>query len=195
MSLSAADKAKLLSHRKKGLMPTGLYLYNPASDKWIPAQCDDEGRLVIDPSDLDTRYHKKGEDLDLENHHLYNVDIGFFQSIGGSVVAMAIRPKIDLWGRIVFQSWDGSGFVDCLLLKGEGWGNVVDIPRAGDIIVLPTKNITLSAATPPTAVLNAIGGWLTLPDTRPAIPVANTVRYNAATDTFEIYDGSAWKVH
>lgn len=59
MSLSDKEKAQLQSKRIKRLKykATGLYLYHPATDSWIPAQCDAEGRLVIDPSDLDTRYY------------------------------------------------------------------------------------------------------------------------------------------
>ena len=56
MSLSDKDKAQLQSKAKDRLLATGLYLYHAPTDRWIPAQCDDEGRLVIDPSDLDTRY-------------------------------------------------------------------------------------------------------------------------------------------
>lgn len=65
MSLSDKEKRQLQAKRIRTLKykATGLYLYHPATDSWIPAQCDDEGRLVIDPSDLDTRYHKKAEDL------------------------------------------------------------------------------------------------------------------------------------
>ena len=59
MSLSTKEKVWLQAKRIKHMKykATGLYLYHPASDSWIPAQCDDEGRLVIDPSDLDTRYY------------------------------------------------------------------------------------------------------------------------------------------
>lgn len=63
MGLSQKEKANLqakakLFPRNEKLRPTGLYLYNPANDQWYPAQCDDEGRLVIDPEDLDARYLK-----------------------------------------------------------------------------------------------------------------------------------------
>ena len=56
MSLSQKEKVRLRSRSRKRIDPKALYLYHPASDSWIPAQADEEGRLVIDPSDLDTRY-------------------------------------------------------------------------------------------------------------------------------------------
>ena len=61
MSLSEKHKRWLQAKRIKHMKykATGLYLYHPATDSWIPAQCDDEGRLVIDPSDLDTRYLRR----------------------------------------------------------------------------------------------------------------------------------------
>lgn len=59
MSLSAKEKAQLQSKRIKRLKFKGmaLYLYHPASDSFLPAQCDAEGRMVIDPADLDNRYY------------------------------------------------------------------------------------------------------------------------------------------
>ena len=48
MSLSAKEKVWLQAKRIKHMKykATGLYLYHPASDSWIPSQCDDQGRLV-----------------------------------------------------------------------------------------------------------------------------------------------------
>jgi hypothetical protein len=43
--------------------------------------------------------------------------------------------------------------------------------------------------------ISAIDGALSLPKDRPAVPTANLCRYDAATDTFEIYDGSSWNPH
>lgn len=58
-----------------------------------------------------------------------------------------------------------------------------EIPRAGDITVLPNKT------------LDIMDGVLALPDSRPPVPMAGDCRYDAATDTFEIYDGAAWHAH
>ena len=64
MSLSDKEKMRVLEKRirrledviAKGGQPQ--YLFCPSLNCWLPSQCDDEGRLVIDPSDLDTRYLK-----------------------------------------------------------------------------------------------------------------------------------------
>lgn len=76
MSLSAEEKIRVLEkkvRRMERLIERGAmaqYLFCPSLNCWLPAQCDPEGRQVIDPSDLDTRYHKKGEDVDLESNVL-----------------------------------------------------------------------------------------------------------------------------
>lgn len=58
-----------------------------------------------------------------------------------------------------------------------------EINRAGDITLLSGKS------------LNCLNGILRLPDSQPAGPSAGDCRYDAATDTFEIYDGAAWNAH
>lgn len=52
MGLTSEEKIRLLERRRKFLLKAfaqvrGSYLFHPASDSWIPAQADDEGRLVI----------------------------------------------------------------------------------------------------------------------------------------------------
>ena len=42
---------------------------------------------------------------------------------------------------------------------------------------------------------DCLGGALRLPSTSPTVATAGAVRYDAATDTFEIYDGAAWQAH
>lgn len=85
MSLSDEEKIRLLEKRilrletmiGKGAM--AQYLFCPSLNCWLPAQCDDEGRQVIDPSDLDTRYLK----LDGSNKMLDDLDLGTEDVIRG----------------------------------------------------------------------------------------------------------------
>lgn len=115
MSLSQKEKVNLQRLSKKGLLPTGLYLYHPASKRWIPAQCDDEGRLVIDPADLDSRYYLQSvvdsiqanleaEDLTflkldgsrvMTGHLSINLAAGTYDRIHGSLVGVRFHKTIN----------------------------------------------------------------------------------------------------
>lgn len=64
-------------------------------------------------------------------------------------------------------------------------GNRVEVPHTGDITMRSGKTLDF-----PTN-----DGILLLPDVRSATPQACEVRYDPATDTFEIYDGAAWNPH
>ena len=71
MSLSEKEQIKVLEKRILRLeraMKRGMMLFYPEGDYWVPAQGDKDGRMVIDPTDLDTRYHKKDEDIDVGEH-------------------------------------------------------------------------------------------------------------------------------
>ena len=156
MSLSAKEKLQLRSQSKKKIMPTGLYLFHPASNRWIPAQCDDEGRLVIDPSDLDTRYHKKGKDLDMDNFAINELksvypktdQVGyvgrwdtaqrFAQSAimtmkTGAIIGMSSSTLFKTYTSaaygIFLQSYD-TAMRTCASLKG----GMLEIPRVGDMM-------------------------------------------------------------
>lgn len=64
MSLSDEEKMRILEKRILRLEQViargaaAQYLFCPSLNCWLPGQCDDEGRQVIDPSDLDARYLK-----------------------------------------------------------------------------------------------------------------------------------------
>lgn len=85
MSLSQKDKVNIQRKSKKELKPTGLYLYHPGSDRWIPALCDDEGRLVIDPTDLDSRYYIQSL-VDTIQANLEAEDLTFLKLDGSRVM-------------------------------------------------------------------------------------------------------------
>ena len=106
MSLSDKERRQLQAKRIKKLKykATGLYLYHPATDSWIPAQCDDEGRLVIDPSDLDTRYlkldgtNKMLADFDLDTYRLLLQHV-LLRSLPSDYLVVRNRANTD-YGRI-----------------------------------------------------------------------------------------------
>jgi len=88
--LTAAQKAKVVALSKKRMAGKGalLYLYDPVNDRCLPAVCDEQGYIKIDPSDLDTRYHKKDETIDVGGvgKNIINVDgIAPYAHAGGCV--------------------------------------------------------------------------------------------------------------
>lgn len=88
------------------------------------------------------------------------------------------------WGPL--REWrnlyiDGKAYIDQL---GEALDvNSQDLNNIGNATLANNKS------------LNVISGVLTLPNTRPTSPSAGDVRYDPATDTFEIYDGVSWNPH
>ena len=115
MSMSEKEKVQLQAKRLKRLKykATGLYLYHPATDSWIPAQCDDEGRLVIDPSDLDKRYLK----LDGSSKMLGNLDLGAHNLIGDHNV-FGIGDASHKIKIIRGINWDIAGAIRCAMAIG-----------------------------------------------------------------------------
>lgn len=100
-------------------------------------------------------------------------NVHYFQMLRAFTTSNFIRaPTSNLATYyIAFQS--GLTSLTCAILK-QGW---LDILRAGDFV-----HLTGAA-------------HHTLPDTRHAAPNAGDCRYDAGTDTFEIYDGAAWHAH
>ena len=52
MGLTSKEKMRVLEKRTKFILKVrrevrGSYLFHPGSDRWLPAQCNDEGALVI----------------------------------------------------------------------------------------------------------------------------------------------------
>jgi len=58
--------------RKKPTTPRDFVIwgYDRTNKMWRALSVDETGRLIIDPSDLDTRYHKKSEILDMEGFNI-----------------------------------------------------------------------------------------------------------------------------
>jgi len=100
----------------------------------------------------------------------------------------------------VFRSYDTALRDVMQLING-----MANIPRAGDITGLAGKILSFpNIQVPPDGVMDLVAatsradchaGILVLPDSRPAVPAAGDCRYDAPTDTFEIYDGAAWHAH
>lgn len=189
MSLSEKEKRWLQAKRIKHMKykATGLYLYHPGTDSWIPAQCDDEGRLVIDPADLDTRYLK----LDGSNKMLADLlpNVGEEYYLGSEILKwnawfseFNVDEIIVLTGGNINLETDNS----CSI------GSSSERLRGVDAFRFECYERTRAYNS---ALLDWLNGVLRLPNTRPASPVAGDTRYDPTTDTFEIYDGAAWKLH
>jgi len=59
--LTAAEKARVIALSRKRIPQvrrTALYLYDAANDRFLPATCDEQGFIKIDPTELDERYLK-----------------------------------------------------------------------------------------------------------------------------------------
>jgi hypothetical protein len=66
LSLTAAQKARVVSLAKKRVPSDRvLWLFDPVNDRFLPATCDEQGFIKIDPEELDSRYHKKNENIDV----------------------------------------------------------------------------------------------------------------------------------
>lgn len=102
-----------------------------------------------------------------------------FELISGKKNAAEIQARANEAASITFYGYHGGGRVQVGKIDDDFW----TLDRAGNITLLSNK------------ILDVINGVLRFPDTRPAVPTAGDVRYDAATDTFEIYDGAAWNAH
>lgn len=70
--------------------------------------------------------------------------------------------------------------------------NGVGVVEVGALVGGATPFMRVGNATFGASVTAAI---LNLPAARPPAPVSGDTRYDAATDTFEIYDGAVWNAH
>lgn len=110
----------------------------------------------------------------------------------------------------IFRAYDGSTMQICAYLGGALSGDAnFRIPRAGDIIPAITASYDLGSTFVRfnqgwfvdlfASILNASSVYplniLRIPTYSNASATARNMRYNAGTDTFEIYDGAAWKAH
>jgi len=167
MSLSDEAKGALWKLRSKRYKPG--YLYYPAGKVWLPAQCDLEGRLVIDPTDLDTRYHKKDEDVDigalkivadefvLRNAATFTgLDImNALETASASVMMNVIyvngliqqaagstcqfSTQNTNYATFQFRAYDTAYRTVATMVNG-----MMNIPRAGDITMLASKTLDLA---------------------------------------------------
>lgn len=117
---------------------------------------------------------------------IYVYDVSIFGSLSSSTSTLAniffneLRPP---WGGAsAIHAWSG-GWIWEVATITSAFGGSFNIGKAGNITLLST------------ALLNAIDGVLRLPNTRPTTPQACDTRYDPATDTFEIYDGTQWRSH
>jgi hypothetical protein len=159
---------KVYKERKAG---QGIIVYGwcPAKNKAIALQVDENGRLVIDPEELDTRYLKlNGANspmtgpLDMTGQDIKFQD--FLLTRGGTEKlaiynhAKTVLKHIMFWtgyGRgfegtphITLRPQAGSDTYHVLMRSGathvdvaKCWGGFLDIMRAGDITPLPSKSL------------------------------------------------------
>lgn len=84
---------------------------------------------------------------------------------------------------LLFKTLDGAAAWQAVMQIIHGADYRVDIPRCGDVTLLPGK--TLDLVTNPAYCILPGAGTLT----------QNACYYNPAADELRIYDGVNWKVH
>lgn len=124
MTLSDEEKIRVLEKRIRrlelmiGRGAMAQYLFCPSLNCWLPGQCDEQGRQVIDPSDLDTRYLKVDGSNKMKGHldmDIYNIKLltgllmlGEEGSLSGKAGNIGQEQLDSIWFWFVdkFLVWD-----------------------------------------------------------------------------------------
>ena len=188
-----------------------IWGYDRTNEMWRALSVDETGRLIIDPTDLDTRYHKKDEDLDVGAYELVvntcrirtsglsmyfrnKADSAYANIFCGVAVPWEIRgagSSLDIrtlslaTAKTRLLSYD-TALRSCVeLINGR-----VDIPRAGDIIPVSdgTKSLGASGTRFGSGYFDILWSDQLWHDTN------DYIRYNKTSNEWEFYVGGV-KVH
>jgi len=190
MTLSDAEKIRVLEKRVlklEQLLGKGAfaqYLFCPSLNVWLPAQCDDEGRQVIDPADLDDRYLKVAG----TNKMLANLDMNDkkIDNFGGLEITRAADTFLDIIdGALVFRA------KKVILLEVARIDPSVPsfrISKMGDSTLMTGKTLVAKGKID----FAIYDGILRLATQAPSPLLSHECYFSTADDNFYVYNGTAW---
>ncbi len=182
MTLTDSEKANLYKRTMKYPPPNALMLYHPSTDRWIPAVCDEKGYIKIDPEELDTRYHKKNENLDLNGYDILNTNF---------------RLKTGIYG-LTLRNVADTGYGD-VLLKNIWMANGSFYPAVGNAGFYAGVNKRVFFSSYDGGIRTEIylggtgEGLFFIPLAAPSNPVKGSFYYDSVADKLKVYTGAAFE--
>jgi len=191
MTLSDAEKIRVLEKRVlklEQLLGKGAfaqYLFCPSLNVWLPAQCDDEGRQVIDPTDLDARYLKVAG----TNKMLANLDINDkkIDNFGGLEVTRDPATYIDVEKTaLIFRVFQSPVWIE--LARIDHTTKTVKISKLGDVTFQADKTFLAKGLMD----FAQFDGRLRLATQAPSPLLSHECYFSTGDDNFYVYNGTSW---